>query len=291
MRSLRLLYLLIVLLMAGCKGCPHRANDDDSASGDDDDIGGSDDDDAAGDDDDDDATLGDDDDAAGDDDDDDDATLGDDDDAAGDDDDDSAGDDDDDDSAGDDDDDDDSAGDDDDDDSAGDDDDDSAGDDDDDSAGDDDDDDDDATLGDDDDSASCGDPGVNMVVTVELLDPYGVPTTQLSTSEPLTVQVTLENTGTTPENQYYGSNCLYQHFFWDGPNQYTISPPRNCQPMFQTLTFACGLPPVVDSDNVLAWETDLSGNPTTTPIAPGLYDLDIDTYSYGVYSFIVEVVP
>ena len=130
-----------------------------------------------------------------------------------------------------------------------------------------------------------------MDVTVELLDPYGNPTTQLSVSEPLTVQVTLQNLGDTPEVQYYASTCLYQHFLWDTPGQYTIAPPRPCQPLFQVLTFTCGDPPVVDSDNVVAYYTDLQGNPTSTPLPPGFYDFEVDTYSYGVFPFVVEVVP
>ena len=130
-----------------------------------------------------------------------------------------------------------------------------------------------------------------MDVQVELVDGFGNPTTQFSTSEPLNVQVTLQNLGDTPEVQWYASSCLYQHFLWDAAGQYTIAPPRQCLTLFQQLVFSCGDPPVFESDNLVAYETDFSGFPTTTPLVPGLYDLDVDTYYYGVFSFVVEVVP
>ena len=146
-------------------------------------------------------------------------------------------------------------------------------------------DDDDTTPADDDDAApDCDDPVVIGAV-VTLTDASGALTNTLTTSDPMTVNVSVENSagnsGTTSFT--YGSPCIFNWSLWY-QNGNPVSGGPTCPGAVTFQDYTCGAPAVVGTDTVSPIE-GVSGN----PVVPGTYDLIVETIYFGTFNFVVNV--
>ena len=148
------------------------------------------------------------------------------------------------------------------------------------------DDDDDTTSDDDDSTPDCADPPA-IAATVTLTDPLGTPTTSLSTSDPMTVNVSIENTagdsGTTSFT--YASPCLFTWSLAYTNGNPVDGGPDNCPGGLSIRDYSCGSGAIFDGDTILPIE-GISGN----PVASGTtLDLIVDTLYFGTFTSQVTV--
>ena len=161
----------------------------------------------------------------------------------------------------------------------------SGGDDDDSSADDDDSsaDDDDSSADDDDDATpDCGQPP-SIVPTVTVTDAAGIPATEFSAGNPVTVTLSLENVGGGTQTEVYGSSCLFQWSVWDSGGVPMNAGP-SCLAIPTIVDFVCAAPPVVD-----AYPVDAVEGIAGAPLPSGAYELRVDTYWFGVQVFALTV--
>jgi hypothetical protein len=165
----------------------------------------------------------------------------------------------------------------------------SAADDDDSSAADDDDssavDDDDSSAADDDDTTPidpCDEPP-DIQVAVTMTDPSGAPSTQFTTTQPLTVTVSVQNFGGGNPDYIYASTCLFRWDLWK-PNGDPVDGGPDCVVQQTTRIFDCGGVPHTGSDQVFPIEF-----PSGIALDPGSYTLDVNSYYFGVQSFTLTV--
>jgi hypothetical protein len=150
-------------------------------------------------------------------------------------------------------------------------------------------DDDDTTPTDDDDAApDCDDPVVIGAV-VTLTDPAGALTNELSTSSPMTVNVSVANsagnTGTT--SFQYVTPCIFTWSLWFQNGDPVGAAGPTCPGSLTAQDYTCGAPPVVGTDTINP--VIGVGNNSGDPVPAGTYDLVVDTLYFGTFNFVVSV--
>ncbi len=146
-------------------------------------------------------------------------------------------------------------------------------------------DDDDSSVVDDDDATEPCDAPINMDIVVGIVDGTGTPSTTLSSTQPLTINYSIQNIGGDGTNYLFPSACLFGWSLWTVSGDPVNAGP-DCIALPTTFTFPCAGPPQIDASNVFPIYS-LSGEPAP----PGTYRLDVDTRYWGVQSTTVTVVP
>jgi hypothetical protein len=154
-------------------------------------------------------------------------------------------------------------------------------------------DDDDSSALDDDDSSALDDDDVTPIdpcdepediqVSVSITDPSGAPSTEFTTTSPLTVTVDIQNFGGGNPTYIYPSACLFRWDLWY-QNGIPVDGGPDCVIVQTYRDYDCDGAPHTDNDEVYPIEF-----PSGVELVPGDYTLDIESYYFGLQTFTITV--